>query len=68
MEKRWALLAAFAMVLAAPGMTELGVASEQEKAVRVERLLDAPIITPATHPSIGANIQGSSLIRVPEWV
>jgi len=36
--------------------------------VRVERLLDAPIITPATHPSIGENIQGPSLIRVPDWV
>ncbi len=40
----------------------------QEPSVRVERLLDAPIITPATHPSIGENIQGPSLIRVPEWV
>ena len=36
--------------------------------VRVERLLDAPIVTPVLHPSIGANIQGPSLIRVPEWV
>jgi hypothetical protein len=36
--------------------------------VRVERLLDAAIITPATHPSIGDNIQGPSLIRVPDWV
>ncbi len=37
-------------------------------ALRVERLLDGPIITEATHPSIGANIQGPSLIRVPDWV
>jgi hypothetical protein len=36
--------------------------------VRVERLLDAPSISPATHPSIGENIQGPSLIRVPDWV
>jgi len=36
--------------------------------VRVERLLDGPIITEATHQSIGANIQGPSLIRVPDWV
>jgi hypothetical protein len=36
--------------------------------VRVERLLDAPIITPDLHPSIGTNIQGPSLIRVPDWV
>ena len=36
--------------------------------MRVERLLNAPIITPDLHPSIGENIQGPSLIRVPEWV
>ena len=36
--------------------------------VRVERLLDRPIITPQLHESIGPNIQGPSLIRVPEWV
>lgn len=36
--------------------------------MRVERLLDGPIITPDTHPSIGENIQGPSLIRVPDWV
>jgi len=35
--------------------------------VRVERLLDRPIITPELHPSIGPNIQGPSLIRVPDW-
>jgi len=43
-------------------------ASGQAVTVRVERLLDAAIITPATHPSIGDNIQGPSLIRVPDWV
>ena len=32
------------------------------------RLIDAPIITPDLHPSIGENIQGPSLIRVPDWV
>ena len=36
--------------------------------MRVERLLDRPIITSASHPSIGENIQGPSLIRVPDWV
>ena len=36
--------------------------------VRVVRLLDAPIIRPDLHPSIGENIQGPSLIRVPDWV
>ena len=36
--------------------------------MRVTRLHNAPIITPELHPSIGENIQGPSLIRVPEWV
>jgi hypothetical protein len=36
--------------------------------VRIERLADAPIITPDLHPSIGENIQGPSLIRIPEWI
>jgi hypothetical protein len=36
--------------------------------VKITRLVDGPIISPATHQSIGVNIQGPSLIRVPEWV
>lgn len=36
--------------------------------VRVERLLDRPIISPDLDESIGPNIQGPSLIRVPDWV
>ncbi len=39
-----------------------------EPKVSVKRLLDRPIITPDLHPSIGENIQGPSLIRVPDWV
>ena len=36
--------------------------------VRVERLLDAPVIDASTDPSIGTNIQGPSLIRAPDWL
>lgn len=36
--------------------------------MRVQRLLDRPIISPGLHPSIGENIQGPSLIRVPDRV
>ena len=43
-------------------------AQDEPPGLRVERLLDRPIITPGLHPSIGANIQGPSLIRVPDWV
>lgn len=32
------------------------------------RLVDAPIIDASSHPSLGHNIQGPSLIRVPDWV
>jgi len=36
--------------------------------VRVERIGDGPIISPTSDPSVGHNIQGPSVIRVPEWV
>ena len=36
--------------------------------VKVTRLLDKPVIGPDIHPSIGVNIHGPSLIRVPNWV
>lgn len=36
--------------------------------MRAERLVDAPIVSPDSHSSIGPNIQGPSLIRVPDWV
>ncbi len=36
--------------------------------IRVTRLADGPIIGPDLHPSIGTNIQGPSLIRVPDWI
>jgi hypothetical protein len=35
---------------------------------RAQRLPGNPIITPDLHPRIGRNIQGPSLIRVPDWV
>ena len=57
------LIPVLAMMLSGSAMAESGHPS-----LRVERLLDAPIITPETHASIGSNIQGPSLIRVPDWV
>jgi len=36
--------------------------------VRVERLVDRPIISPELHPSIGVNIQGPSVIRAADWI
>lgn len=34
----------------------------------VDRLVDAPIVDATSDSSIGTNIQGPSLIRVPDWV
>lgn len=36
--------------------------------MRITRLLDRPIIGPDLHQSLGPNIQGPSLIRVPDWL
>jgi hypothetical protein len=36
--------------------------------VIVRRVAGNPIITPASDPSIGTNINGPSLIRVPSWI
>lgn len=36
--------------------------------IQAIRLPENPIITPASSPSIGTNINGPSLIRVPNWV
>ena len=40
----------------------------EDIAVRVERLLEGPIIDAFTDSSIGTNIQGPSLIRAPAWL
>lgn len=40
----------------------------QQSAVRIIRIQDRPIITPDLHPSLGVNIQGPSIIHVPDWV
>ena len=36
--------------------------------VSLTRLVDAAIIGPGIHPSIGKNIQGPTALRVPDWV
>jgi len=40
----------------------------ETRQVRVERLGDGPLVDASTHSSIGENIQGPSLIRVPDWI
>ena len=48
-------------------LLSMGVAAQPHK-VTVTRLLDRPLIGPDIHPSVGENIQGPSLIRVPDWL
>ena len=43
-------------------------ATDAAAQVRIERLLDRPIIRPDMDASMGSNIAGPSLIRVPDWV
>lgn len=61
-----------AMLLAGCGgndQREVGMSVDgAANGVRVERLVDHPIISAGTDSSIGSNIQGPSLIRVPDWI
>jgi len=58
----------FGAALVGALLTWSAAAAQNERApVHIDRLADRPIITPALDPSIGANIQGPSLIRVPDW-
>jgi len=45
-----------------------GAAADDHVEVTVTRLFDGPIITQHMDDRMGANIQGPSLIKVPEWV
>ncbi len=49
-------------------MPQPGGGSDSGGAVKVTRLAGNPIITPQTDPSLGTNINGPTLIRVPAWV
>ncbi len=57
------LVAAATLILAA-----LSGSPALAQTVRVERLLDHPIIVPDMDASMGSNIAGPSLIRVPDWI
>ena len=45
-----------------------GTGEAGQPAIRAERLAGGPIISPATQPAAGPNIQGPSLIRAPAWI
>ena len=65
-ERNKSLVVALAASIVLIGITSTVFAGESP--VRIKRLLDRPIIGPDLHPSIGQNIQGPSVIRVPDWV
>ncbi|MEO2174953.1 MAG: hypothetical protein ABGY96_12750 [bacterium] len=43
-------------------------ALKNQPSLTINRLLDAPIIDSSLHQTLGDNIQGPSLIRVPKWI
>jgi len=59
------LLALFGPTILKGQGRPMGEATER---VRVERLPNNPIVRPGEPPSIGTNVQGPSLIRVPDWL
>src|SRR5260370_42405654 len=50
------------------GHSDAMCCDREELGVRVQRLLDGPLISTDLHPSIGPNIQGPSMIRAPDWI
>ena len=51
------------------GTTAYGAEKEPPPTgITITRLGNGPIIGPDIHPSIGENIQGPSLIKVPDWI
>lgn len=51
-----------------PLLVIIALAKLQATSVQVSRFPQNPMLTPASDPSIGDNINGPSLIRVPVWV
>ena len=64
LNKNWRTSLIAALFFSAASQTSVA----QQATLNVERLAHGPIISPQTDASIGHNIQGPSLIRVPEWV
>jgi hypothetical protein len=60
------LLVVMSLLLGLP--TSLAAQNISDIEIKVTRLLDQPIIGPDIHPGIGENMQGPSVIRVPDWV
>ena len=55
-------------LLGCMALTALMLSGASSGSIQAERLGDGPIVDATTHPSIGENINGPSLIRVPDWI
>ena len=66
--KAAALSAAAAIIATGVAVGQGPSPSAAAQTLRIERLLDGPIITPDMDGRMGSNIAGPSLIRVPDWV
>jgi len=52
------------VLIVAPGL----IPAQEQTPLTITRLGDGPIITPELDARMGSNIQGPSMIRVPDWV
>lgn len=62
------LIALAAITAQSPAASPTAAGGADAGSIRVRRLTGAPIVTPQSDASIGGNINGPSLIRVPRWV
>ena len=63
---RWAAAACFLCL--GPSALQAQSTRQTTDEVMVRRLANNPIVTADLSPSVGINIQGPSLIRVPDWL
>jgi hypothetical protein len=62
-------LARRSFILGAAALTLVGASQKPVlKRPVVRRLGQGPLVVPSTHPSIGNNINGPSLLKVPDWI
>lgn len=62
------LAALLAVVAGSPGAALAQAAPPASAALRVERFPSNPLITVESSPSLGNNVNGPTVIRVPDWV
>lgn len=51
-----------------PALLKIGLSQKHKNTIHVTRFKHNPIITPGMNDTLGGNINGPSLIRVPDWL